>query len=425
MLPVLGIVVAVCLLAVTVSAAIQSADSADTQTENTKVGNTELADTKLWDTESNNETAAWLLPFVSTNTAGENVTVGLEYGGVPNQGLNDTRVPFEVVVEGATAGINATDITIDINKSMSDPDATFTDYELNKTWLDNTHKTDENTTINLEVALGDNTHPPGEEITVATVWVTATGTGELAVEPVSANVVGSVDYNQSLLGPESVPIVEPPELVGQDNPPQDLTGDQLLEDVTGDGSVGLQDVSTLFLQRNEIDEEQAKFFSFGESTDDIDSVDLSNVASLFLQRDTRDPSKFRLDFLSQQFEGEFEDGEVNVTVEDIASDESEDTTLIVTYEDDEDDVIAGLTTVEVESSAETVTLTDLGGFEGQNPVGGEHAAHLIPTDELSQEYEVGDVVSPETADDFAATDTALVTGPINSEIHALGAAPPN
>ena len=82
-----------------------------------------------------------------------------------------------------------------------------------------------------------------------------------------------------------------------------------------------------------------------------------------------------------------------------------DSAVVVTYEDGDDLVIAGLETFtasELDGGDVVVPVEDAGGFPG------EHVAHVIPLDGLSGEYAPGDTVSAETADAVAANDAATV-----------------
>jgi len=77
--------------------------------------------------------------------------------------------------------------------------------------------------------------------------------------------------------------------------------------------------------------------------------------------------------------------------------------IVVTYEDGDELVIAGLELVdELDGEEVVVAVEDDGGFPG------EHVAHAIPADELSGEYAPGEAVSAETADAVAANDAATV-----------------
>ena len=82
-----------------------------------------------------------------------------------------------------------------------------------------------------------------------------------------------------------------------------------------------------------------------------------------------------------------------------------DSAVVVTYEDGDDLVIAGLDTFsaeELDESDVVIPVEDDGGFPG------EHVAHLLPADELSGEYTPGDVVLPDTAEAVADNDAAMV-----------------
>ena len=80
--------------------------------------------------------------------------------------------------------------------------------------------------------------------------------------------------------------------------------------------------------------------------------------------------------------------------------------VVVTYEDGENLVIAGLGVFGADAldgeSPVTIAVEDAGGFPG------EHTAHVIPTGELSGQYAPGDTVSMETAGAVVDNDTAVV-----------------
>ena len=80
-------------------------------------------------------------------------------------------------------------------------------------------------------------------------------------------------------------------------------------------------------------------------------------------------------------------------------------TVVVTYEDGEDLIVAGASTFEasdLDGSGQMVPVEDVDGFPG------DHTAHVIPTDDLSQAYEPGDTVSQETAEAALTQETATV-----------------
>jgi len=103
---------------------------------------------------------------------------------------------------------------------------------------------------------------------------------------------------------------------------------------------------------------------------------------------------------SLSFEDQFVDGEtVNVTA--VQSDGTE-SAVIVTYPEDGELVIGGLTVGTFDNETVQVPIEDTGGLPGN------HTAHLIPTDGLSQSYEPGDNVSAETANNISDQQTASV-----------------
>ncbi|MFT4945210.1 MAG: hypothetical protein ACI9K3_001154, partial [Halovenus sp.] len=101
-----------------------------------------------------------------------------------------------------------------------------------------------------------------------------------------------------------------------------------------------------------------------------------------------------------------------VTVRDVDSDDQQGTVL-VTYEDGNETVVAGLATGVWDSENVQVTIEDLGGLtgSGDGPLAGEHTAHIGLTDQLSSEYEPGDTLSEQTATTLIDAETATVTEP--------------
>ena len=82
---------------------------------------------------------------------------------------------------------------------------------------------------------------------------------------------------------------------------------------------------------------------------------------------------------------------------------SQDSTVVVTFEDEDgDDVVAGLENVDEGADEAVVEIDDDDGFPG------EHVAHVIPEDGVSGETEVGSVVSDETADNIIDNQSADV-----------------
>lgn len=82
-----------------------------------------------------------------------------------------------------------------------------------------------------------------------------------------------------------------------------------------------------------------------------------------------------------------------------------DSTVIVTYEDDGDTVIAGIeqfSAAEINGTNRAISIADAGGFPG------EHTAHVVPNTGLSSTYTAGDTVSSGTLDAVLANETATV-----------------
>ena len=91
-----------------------------------------------------------------------------------------------------------------------------------------------------------------------------------------------------------------------------------------------------------------------------------------------------------------------VVVENLSAEQP--STTIITYEEDGELIIAGLAQVEENESGNIeVSIEDAGGFPG------EHTAHLVPTEDLSGDYEIGDRVSETTASNILDSETANVT----------------
>lgn len=91
-----------------------------------------------------------------------------------------------------------------------------------------------------------------------------------------------------------------------------------------------------------------------------------------------------------------------VTVQDVTS--GQESVVVITYETEEDLVIAGLASANnLEDENIEILIEDAGGFPG------EHTAHLIAVEDLSTEYSIGDTVSEDTAENVIDQESALVT----------------
>lgn len=99
--------------------------------------------------------------------------------------------------------------------------------------------------------------------------------------------------------------------------------------------------------------------------------------------------------------GEETDPAVNVRVG-----ANTDSAVVVTYEDDGDVVIAGLDIFDADEltgeEGLVIPIEDDGGFPG------EHVAHTISTDDMSEEYGPGDIISTDTAEAALDSDAATV-----------------
>lgn len=86
----------------------------------------------------------------------------------------------------------------------------------------------------------------------------------------------------------------------------------------------------------------------------------------------------------------------------VGLDVGQDSTVVVTYEDGNDLVVAGLENVDEEADEAVVEIDDADGFPG------EHVAHVIPEDGVSDNTENMSVVSDEIADNIIDNESADV-----------------
>jgi hypothetical protein len=147
------------------------------------------------------------------------------------------------------------------------------------------------------------------------------------------------------------------------------------------------------------------------------------TAALEFQDDSNEPAavgldNYTIDPLSQRvtFEDQFVDGQT-VDVTDVQSNGTE-SAVVVTYTESEDLVVAGLTVGTFDNETVPVDIQDTGGLPGN------HTAHIVPVDGLSQDYQPGDTISAETADNIFDQDTARigvdVTGDGNTSTDTTG-----
>ncbi len=113
-------------------------------------------------------------------------------------------------------------------------------------------------------------------------------------------------------------------------------------------------------------------------------------------------------------------GGARVTVRDVDTD-GQQGTVILTYEDGNDTVVAGVVSGVFDGEDVSVTVEDLGGFtETGGLLVGEHTAHITLTEQLSQAYAPGDVVSAETLSAIIDRETGTVEEPAIPELAGLG-----
>jgi predicted regulator of Ras-like GTPase activity (Roadblock/LC7/MglB family) len=194
-----------------------------------------------------------------------------------------------------------------------------------------------------------------DEITEPQVTVTADGIGDPGVDSVQQNNPGEL-------------IITPQNTFTLDG----VTGDIV---VTIDGVVVPAD---------------------GELVAEIEFQDDSNVAA-GLGMDN-----YSVSSLSQNlsFGDQFLDSGT-VTVDSVQSSGVE-SAVVVTYAEGDSLVVAGLTVGTFDNESVAVTVADGSGLQG------EHTAHIIPTGGLSQAYQPGDTVSPQTAGNVFDQENATV-----------------
>ena len=228
------------------------------------------------------------------------IDVTLEHAGgtglVPGEAQQ-----YELVVEGADAGVQAYDGLIEIEDTDV---ASFTDVEItaedagDEGPFDNSEVVDEST-LDLETALGAAAFDGGDEVVIAEVFIeTDDGLGpgdeQFTVEEWDLTVSEMEVLNDDGEIYAGEPTIDSQELglfdFGDDgNLARDNNGDGLVGDITGNEEVDSGDALTLFFNRDipEIDA-NPEFFSFGEDPRDIQSIDSGNALTLFFERNIRD-----------------------------------------------------------------------------------------------------------------------------------------
>jgi PGF-CTERM protein len=93
----------------------------------------------------------------------------------------------DIVVEGATSGINAYEnVLVELGSSV----ATITDYERTRGGIDQSEIRNDGQTLALSAALLNDTHPPAAEIVIARATIEATSTGQATVAVDGGEIIG-------------------------------------------------------------------------------------------------------------------------------------------------------------------------------------------------------------------------------------------
>jgi PGF-CTERM protein len=102
----------------------------------------------------------------------------------------------DIVVEGATSGINAYEnVLVELGSSV----ATITNYERTRGGIDRSEIRNDGQTLALSAALLDDTHPPAAEIVIARATIEATSTGQATVAVDGGEIIGRdrVEYQEN------------------------------------------------------------------------------------------------------------------------------------------------------------------------------------------------------------------------------------
>lgn len=164
-------------------------------------------------------------------------------------GVNETTA-VDVVVESASDGVSAYDFSV----TLSDTTAVeIESVELAGTpEVENVNVSEAGERADVDVVLGENPLSGGEKVTVATVTVATSTTGESTLSlATDATVVktDSTEYDLSVRGDTTITASEGPGVVTGNDPPQDIDGDGRYADVNGDGRASIADVQALFANR--------------------------------------------------------------------------------------------------------------------------------------------------------------------------------
>ena len=203
--------------------------------------------------------------------------------------VDDGEVTYEIVLEGLDEGLSSYDLTV----SVSDTNvATVTDATVEReSGFGDEVIAEDNSSVQLERALGDETFDPTDEIVLGEVTLEAAEPSEEAGEPAVVDVAVT-DANLNDLDSEpydttasdaTLEVVEElpaPDVTGDGEPATDTTGDGLLNDIDGSGEFGINDVQLLFEKRNDdAIQDNTEQFDFAGTGD----VGIADVQTLFEQ----------------------------------------------------------------------------------------------------------------------------------------------
>ena len=199
------------------------------------------------------------------------------------------EVTYEVILEGLDEGLSSYDITVGVSDSNV---ATVTDATVEReSGFGDEVIADDNSSVQLERALGDETFEPTEEIVLGEVTIEAAEPSAEAEEPAvvdievtdaNLNDLDSEPYD-TVASDATLEVVEElpaPDVTGDGEPATDTTGDGLLNDIDGSGEFGINDVQLLFEKRNDdVIQDNAEQFDFTGTGD----VGIADVQALFEQ----------------------------------------------------------------------------------------------------------------------------------------------
>lgn len=163
--------------------------------------------------------------------------------------------------------------------------------------------------------------------------------------------------------------------------PQDFF---ILDEVTGNVTITINET---------VVPNNGTFATEVEFHDDANEV-MANASGEYTIEPAEEP-EFSLDFNDQEIDG------ATVTVENVIAEEEG--TVVVTYPVEDNLTIAAVTSGEWADEDLEIELDDTDG------VPGEHTAHILPAEDVSDETDGAENVSDETADNVVDADTAMIS----------------